>query len=75
MLGKSFTFVDSDNKDVVIKALKKAELSDEYVVRVYETGGKMKQNAGISFAGEIVSACEADGTEKKLVRQISVVIN
>ena len=66
VLGKSFTFASSDNKNIAIKALKKAELSDEYVVRVYETGGKLEQNGSIFFAGEIEHACEADGTEKEI---------
>ncbi|WP_418581683.1 glycosyl hydrolase-related protein [Parasutterella excrementihominis] len=35
-MGKEFSFVSSNNRNVIIKALKKAENSDEYVVRVYE---------------------------------------
>lgn len=65
-LGKTFSLVSSDNDRVVIKALKKAESSDEYVVRVYETGGKSQQNAVLTFAGNIISAEEADGTEKSI---------
>lgn len=63
-LGKVFSFASSNNDNVVIKALKKAESSDEYVVRVYETGGKASQKAVLTFAGDIMSANEADGTEK-----------
>jgi alpha-mannosidase len=65
-LGKSFSFASSNNNNVVIKALKKAEASDEYVVRVYETGGKAEQKARLTFPGTIVEAVEADGTEKSL---------
>ncbi len=65
-LGKEFSFVRSDNPNVLIKALKKAESSDEYVVRVYETQGENVQNATLTFAGEILSAQEADGTEKNI---------
>lgn len=65
-LGKTFSLVSSNNNQVVIKALKKAESSDEYVVRVYETGGKTPQNAVLTFAGDILSANEADGTEKNI---------
>ena len=32
-LGKSYSLAFSDNRNVLIKALKKAESSDEYVVR------------------------------------------
>lgn len=63
-LGKSFSLASSSNPSVAIKALKKAESSDEYVVRVYETGGKAEQKATLTFAADILAAVEADGTEK-----------
>lgn len=63
-LGKTFSTASSDNDNIAIKALKKAESSDEYVVRVYERGGKAPQHGVLTFAGDIVSAVEADGTEK-----------
>lgn len=66
VLGKSFSLVNSNNKNVVVKTVKKAEVSDEYVVRVYETGGDQAQQAEITFAGDILSANEADGTEKTI---------
>lgn len=65
-LGKSFSFASSSNSNIAVKALKKAESSDEYVIRVYETGGKTQQEAMLTFAGEIESAVEADGTEKNI---------
>ena len=48
-----------------MRALKKAETGDEYVVRVYETAGKEAQSANLTFAADIVKAVEADGTEKE----------
>ncbi|MBO4590752.1 MAG: discoidin domain-containing protein [Bacteroidaceae bacterium] len=63
-LGKSFSFVSSDNKNVTVRALKKAEVSDEYVVRVYENSGAGEQHARITFAAVLANAVEADGTEK-----------
>ncbi|MCR5470282.1 MAG: discoidin domain-containing protein [Prevotella sp.] len=65
-LGKSFSFVASDNNDVMVRALKRADESDEYVVRVYETSGSTEQLAKITFAAEIAEAVEADGTEKTI---------
>lgn len=65
-LGKEFSLASIDNDKVAIKALKKAESSDEYVVRVYETGGKGIENATITFASDIQAASEADGTEKSI---------
>lgn len=55
-LGKEFSFATSDNRNVIIKALKKAESSDEYVVRVYETGGESHSRQLWSFAGDILNA-------------------
>ena len=65
-LGKKFSFVTSDNDCVMVRALKRAEVSDEYVVRVYEMSGKGTQKARITFASDIVKAVEADGTERTL---------
>lgn len=63
-LGSHFSFVSTDNDQIVVRAVKQAEVSDEYVVRVYEMGGKTTQHARLTFAGEIVKAVEADGTER-----------
>ncbi len=65
-LGRKFSFVNSDNKNVIIRALKQAEVSDEYVIRVYEIGGKSEQTAHLTFAAPITQASEADGTEKTI---------
>jgi len=64
-LGKAFSFMNCDNKNVTIRAFKKAEVSDEYVLRVYENSGSA-QKATINFAAPIAMAVEADGTEKTL---------
>lgn len=64
-LGREFSFVSSDNKNVTIRAFKKAEASDEYVIRVYENSGTSQQ-AKLTFATNIAKAAEADGTEKTL---------
>lgn len=65
-LGKLFSMVSSSNPNVIIKALKKAVDSDEYVVRIYDVAGKGVQKTQLTFAGEIISAVQADGTEKTL---------
>lgn len=65
-IGKEFSFVQSDNANVMVRALKKAEVGNEYVVRVYENAGKEKQTARLTFAGTITKAVEADGTEKEI---------
>ena len=65
-LGKKFSFVTSDNDCVVVRALKRAEVSDEYVIRVYEMNGQSTQKARLTFPAEIIRAVEADGTERTL---------
>ena len=65
-LGNRFSFLSVDNDQVVVRALKQAEVSDEYVVRVFETSGKKQQKAHLTFAGDIVKVVEADGTERTL---------
>ena len=65
-LGRDFSFVSSDNDNVLVRCLKRAEASDEYVVRVYELSGKSSQTARLSFAAPIAQAVEADGTEKTI---------
>lgn len=65
-LGREFSFASCDNKNVQIKAIKKAEDSDEYVVRVYEMSGSGQQKAKIRFADQILEAYIADGTERNV---------
>ncbi|KAA6327524.1 Mannosylglycerate hydrolase [termite gut metagenome] len=65
-LGKSFSFAQINNTNVIVKAIKQAEKSDEYVVRMYETTGKSAQPAALTFAGNILSAKELNGTEDEI---------
>ena len=62
-LGRTFSLASVDNNRIMIKALKKAESDDCYVVRVYESAGT-PQKGKITFAADIIEAYEADGTEK-----------
>lgn len=62
-LGKSFSLVSVDNPRIRVLALKKAELSDEVIVRLVELDGKPASNVRIKFAGPIASARELNGQE------------
>lgn len=62
-LGKSFSFMQSSDDRMVVKALKKGEKTDNYVVRLYETTGKDVKNFTLTFAGEIAEASELNGVE------------
>ena len=65
-LGTQFSFVSSDNDNIIVRALKKSEVGNEYFLRVYENTGRSAQQAQLTFAGNIVKAVEADGTEKEI---------
>lgn len=62
--GRQLSFLSVDNGNVMVRALKKAENGDGYIIRVYENSGKQAQTAHIRFDARIVKAEEADGTEK-----------
>lgn len=64
-LGKAFSLVNNNNENVLIKTIKQAEKSDEYVIRVYETSGKGQQQATLSFPAQILSAKELNGIEEE----------
>jgi alpha-mannosidase len=65
-LGRTFSLVKVSNTRVKIMALKKAEASDEYVVRLVELDGKPQSDVRISFAAPITSAREVNGQEQPL---------
>jgi alpha-mannosidase len=63
-LGKAFSLVKTDNNRVRLLALKKAELSDEIVVRVVEIDGKPTSDVHIAFACPILAAREVNAQEQ-----------
>jgi alpha-mannosidase len=62
-LGRSFSLVNIDNPHIRILALKKAEMSDEVVLRMVELDGNAAPGVKIKFAGPIASAREVNGQE------------
>ena len=65
-LGKSFSFVGLNNDKVAVKALKKAEQSDEMIIRLYEIAGENHESVQITFAENILSVREVNGVEEEL---------
>jgi alpha-mannosidase len=61
-LGKTFGFLSCANTNVMVKALKKAEKSDEVIVRLQELSGR-PQTADLTCAGNITAAREVNGVE------------
>lgn len=65
-LGSSFSLLTVDNPRVRVLALKKAELSDEIVLRMVELDGKSASHVHVKLAGPIASAREVNGQEQPL---------
>lgn len=65
-LGRTLQFATPGTNRISIKALKKAEDSDELIVRVYEWTGNDLQDATITFPTEIASAREVNALEEEV---------
>ena len=61
-LGREFSLLKVDNPRVRVLALKKAELSDEWVVRLVELDGRPQTDVHISLAAPITTAREVKWT-------------
>ncbi len=62
-LGRQFSLVNIDNPRIQIMALKKAEASDEIILRMVELDGKPARVVRVTFAGPIAAAREVNGQE------------
>ncbi|MBT9331539.1 glycoside hydrolase family 38 C-terminal domain-containing protein [Paracidobacterium acidisoli] len=65
-LGRSFSLVHVSNPAIRVLALKKAEESDEIILRMVELNGKSAQNTRVSFAAPITSAREVNAQEEPI---------
>ena len=63
-LGRSFSLVTVNNPHIRVLALKKAELSDEVILRMVELDGAAAPNVRVKFAGPIADAREVNGQEQ-----------
>jgi len=63
-LGREFSLLQVSNSRIRVLALKKAEQSDEVIVRLVELDGKPQPDVRISFAAPITSAREVNGQEQ-----------
>jgi alpha-mannosidase len=64
--GKLFSLLKVSDPRVRVLAVKKAELSDEVVIRLVELDGKPKSDVKVSFASAIASAREVNGQEQPI---------
>jgi alpha-mannosidase len=62
--GKSFSLLQLNNSRVRILALKKAEDSDEIILRMVELDGKAAPDVRVSFAAPVVAAREVNAQEQ-----------
>ncbi len=65
-LGRSFSLVKVSNPRVRIMALKKAEDSDEIIVRLVELDGKPQPEVRVSFAAPVTAVREVNAQEGPL---------
>ena len=65
-VGKSFSLVSISNPRIQVMALKKAELSDEVILRMVEMDGRPQERVVVKFAGPITAARELNGQELPL---------
>jgi len=63
-LGKEFSLLKIDNPRIRVMALKKAELSDEVILRMVEMDGKAAPGVKVTLAGPITAAREVNGQEQ-----------
>jgi alpha-mannosidase len=63
-LGKSFSLLKVSQSRIRVMALKKAELSDEVIVRLVEMDGRPAGNVHLAFAAPLVTAREVNGQEQ-----------
>jgi len=66
LLDRRVAFVSLNTDKVAIKVLKKAEDTNEFIVRVYEWAGEDQQDVHLSFPLPISSAREVNGIEEPL---------
>jgi len=62
-LGRNFSLVRVDDPHIRILALKKAETSDEVILRMVELDGNPAPHVSVKFAGPITAAREVNGQE------------
>ena len=62
-LGKDFSIVKVSNPRIQVMALKKAELSDEVILRMVEMDGRPQDTVTVRFPGNITAAREVNGQE------------
>ena len=66
VLGDEYSFGSISNEDVIVRAVKKAEDSDDIIIRVNEGASKVAEGVELTLGKGIVSAYECNAYEDKL---------
>lgn len=64
-LGRSYSFASTDRPQIAVKAIKKAEDGNGYIVRINEIYGSSYEQGYVEFASDIESAKEVNGIEEE----------
>ena len=64
-LGKSFSFMSVNAGNVILSAVKKAEASNDYIIRMYESQGS-SANPTVTLPGNITSISETNILEENI---------
>ena len=65
-LGTEYSFGTISNSDVIIRAMKKAEDSDEIIIRVNEGANKAANGVTLTLGAGVESAREVNGMEEEI---------
>ncbi len=65
-LGRSFSLLSIDNPHIRVLALKKAEMTDEIILRLVEQDGEAAPHVRVKFAAPIAAAREVNGQEERV---------
>ena len=65
-LGKEVEFLSVSTDQVAVKAVKKAEETNELIVRVYEWAGQQHDKVTLTFPTRVLSAREVNGLEEQV---------
>ena len=65
-LGKEVEFLSVSTDQVAVKAVKKAEETNELIVRVYEWAGQQHDQVTLTFPTRVLSAREVNGLEEQV---------
>ncbi len=66
ILGSTYSFANISDKDIIIRAIKKAENSDEIVIRVNEGNNKHHKDVKLTFGNGITAAREIYASEEHI---------